>query len=164
MSHNIDSYNSSVVVDREVGSGGSYSLNGHNNQMKIDHANWEKIVILGHNNTVSGTKEFEKVNKLVVIGHNNVIKQLMINRIEVLGHNNSFKSLFVQKQPKNNGFNNKFSNVGIMEQESDNEENVTYDTYENQNVDSSSSSSSQSDDDEEYETTTHNFHFNTGDF
>jgi len=85
----------------------------------------------------------------------------MINRVEVLGHNNNFKYLYVHKQPVNNGFNNKFSKVGVMEQNSDIDENITYDTSGNQHEDSSSSSSSDDDDERGY-TTTHNFEFTTG--
>lgn len=157
----IDSNNSRIVVDPEVGSGGSYNVNGHNNVMKLENVSCEKIVIMGHNNTVSGTGEFEKVNKLVVLGHNNSIRNLMINRVEILGHNNNIKYVYCNKQPLNNGFHNKFSNVGVMEGGSDDGEGITNDTCAHHELDSSSSSSSSSDSDMEGYTTTHNFTFST---
>mmetsp|Transcript_3600 Transcript_3600/g.3047 ORF Transcript_3600/g.3047 Transcript_3600/m.3047 type:complete len:242 (-) Transcript_3600:178-903(-) len=162
----IDSNNSRIVVDEEVGSGGSYNINGHNNVMKLQGVSCEKIVVMGHNNTICGTDEFEKLEKLVVLGHNNIVKNLMINRIEVLGHNNNFKYLYVHKQPLNNGFNNKFSNVGVMEQGSDEGERAAHEASVNQNFDTSSSSSSNSDSDSDEEgyTTTHNFTFSTDNF
>lgn len=70
---------------------------------------------MGHNNVIRGTENFEKVHKLVVIGHNNTVRNCHINRMEVLGHNNTFKHLHLNKQPANNGFNNKFSNVGLLD-------------------------------------------------
>lgn len=52
MGDNIDTSNSKIIIDDEVGSGGSYSLNGHNNQMKLKQADCKKIVIMGHNNVL----------------------------------------------------------------------------------------------------------------
>jgi hypothetical protein len=160
MGDNIDTSNSKIIIDDEVGSGGSYSLNGHNNQMKLKNADCRKIVIMGHNNVLCGTQEYEQIDKLVVLGHNNAIRGLTIKNLEVLGHNNTFKYLRLLNNPSDSGFHNKFSSVELAEEE---EENITYDTSANhQQFDSSSSSSSDEDDDEdEINVHTTNFHFDT---
>lgn len=142
MADNINANDSKIIIDEEVGSGGSYNLNGHNNAMKLSGAHCDKIVILGHNNVISGTEEFEMVNKLVVMGHNNIIHHLMIRNLEVLGHNNSFKHLQLLKQPTNSGISNKFKNVGLVEEE----EIGNYETAEGNDSDSSSNSNDSSDD------------------
>lgn len=94
---------------------------------------------MGHNNVIKGTDSMEKIAKLVVIGHNNTVKQVHVSRLEVLGHNNSFKSMYLNKQPSNSGFNNKFTNCGVLEGD---EDEVTRDNSDNHQYDSDSSDSS----------------------
>ena len=107
MTDNIDVNNSKIVIDQDVGSGGTYSINGHNNSIKVVGVEVRKITIMGHNNVVKGTEDYETIKKLVVLGHNNVINQLSIKDLEICGHNNNFKHLVLTKQPVNNGFQNK---------------------------------------------------------
>mmetsp|Transcript_16886 Transcript_16886/g.16548 ORF Transcript_16886/g.16548 Transcript_16886/m.16548 type:complete len:200 (-) Transcript_16886:136-735(-) len=113
---------------------------------------------MGHNNVVRGTENFEKVHKLVVIGHNNTVRNCHINRMEILGHNNTFKHLHLNKQPANNGFNNKFSNVGLLDDVPEDDSTGDPSGYYQSASDTSDSSSSQSDEDGY---TTHNFEFST---
>lgn len=35
MADDIDANNSKIIVDEDVGSGGSFNVNGHNNMMKL---------------------------------------------------------------------------------------------------------------------------------
>lgn len=136
----IENHSSTITVDSEVGSGGSFNINGHNNTMKLEDADCRKIVVMGHNNVIKGTERMEKVDKLVVIGHNNTIKQCHVHRLEILGHNNSFKYLQLNKQPMNNGFNNKISSTVILED--GNEDEITRDNSDYQQYVSDSSDSS----------------------
>lgn len=109
MTDNIDANNSRIVIDEEVGSGGSYNINGHNNTIKISGVEVRKITIMGHNNSVKGSNAFELVKKFVILGHNNTVAQLNIRNLEICGHNNVCKSLVLSEQPTNNGFQNKFN-------------------------------------------------------
>lgn len=115
MADNIDTNNSKIYIDEEVGSGGSYNINGHNNNIKLSGITVSKIVVMGHNNIIRGTGNDEAISKLTVLGHNNVINRLLIKNLEICGHNNCFKNLHLTKQPVNNGFSNKFSNVDLVE-------------------------------------------------
>lgn len=157
MADNIDANNSKIIIDEEVGSGGSYVINGHNNHMKLTGAECNKVVIMGHNNIISGTEEYEGIVKLVVLGHNNVVKSLTIRTLEVLGHNNSFKNLQLLREPTNSGVSNKFSNIGFAGEE----QNVTHDTAAHDRYEGSSDSDSSSDDSDEGDFTHHhNFNAN----
>ena len=159
MAENINVDSSQVLIDEEVGSGGSFNLNGHNNNMKLSGINCDEIVVTGHNNIITGVHADEEISKLVVLGHNNVIRNLTIRVIEVQGHNNNFKNLQLLKMPVDSGYQNKFSNVDLLEDDSEEyDESVTYDTAGAQNFDSSSESSESSDDGY------HNIHSHTQNF
>lgn len=93
MAEEIDANDSRIIIDEEVGSGGSYSINGHNNAMRLKRASCSKVVVMGHNNEITGTRHGERIDRLVVLGHNNIIKDLDIGTLEVLGHQNTFKRL-----------------------------------------------------------------------
>lgn len=120
MEETLNSHNSRIVIDESVGSGGAYTINGHNNQLVIKRVDVDEVVINGHNNVVSGTLKTEMIGRLTVTGHNNVIKNMHVESIEVAGHNNTMKSLQLYSAPKNAGHNNKFS--GCAQSENDHED------------------------------------------
>lgn len=142
----MDTDNSKIVIDEEVGSGGSYNIKGHNNSIKLSGVYVNKIVVTGHNNVIRGGNGVETIKKLVILGHNNIVTKLQIKSLEICGHNNNFKSLHLYKQPSNNGFHNKFSNVDLVEEEDD--ENITYDAAQAHQYEYSIDSSDSSDSDE----------------
>ena len=148
MAGEINANDSRIIIDQEVGSGGSYSINGHNNAMRLKRASCAKVVIMGHNNELNGTQHGESIDKLVVLGHNNVIKDLEIGTLEVLGHNNVFKRLTWMKEPANSGYENKYYDVQVWGGDTD----ACYE---------SSSDSSDSSEDEGGYTETQTFKFNT---
>lgn len=75
MTDNVDVNSSKIVIDEEVGSGGRYNINGHNNSLTVSGVEVRKMIIMGHNNVIKGTANFETIRKLVVLGHNNVVTQ-----------------------------------------------------------------------------------------
>ena len=93
MADNINTHNSKIIIDEDVGSGGSYNINGHNNSIRIKGVWVNKITVLGHNNSIKGTNDCETINKLVVLGHNNSFNFLHIGQLEVCGFNNSLKNI-----------------------------------------------------------------------
>lgn len=97
---------------------------------------------MGHNNVIRGTENYDQVIKLVVLGHNNVFHHMFIRNLQVCGHNNHFKSLHLSRQPNNTGFQNKFSNVNLVQYDSDDEnddEEEPVESSEDSSVDSDSS-------------------------
>ena len=93
MTQNISTSNSRIIISKEAGSGGSYTIQGANNFIHLNGVWAKKIIIMGNNNLIGGTENFETIKSLVVLGHNNTFNFLNISQLDIWGIDNKLNTI-----------------------------------------------------------------------
>ena len=93
MEEYIKTNNSKIIIDKEVGWGGSYKIRGSNNSIHIEEVWVNKITLIGERNSINGTTYHESIDKLDILGSYNSIQSIQIKQLDILGYSNTLKNI-----------------------------------------------------------------------
>ena len=89
MEEYINTNNSTIIIDKEVGWGGSYKIRGSNNSIYIEEVWVNKITLIGERNSINGTSYHETIDKLHILGSYNSTQYIQFKELYIFGNYNT---------------------------------------------------------------------------